>query len=230
MGQTSGKNVLFFGQKDCEYSNKAYEFLVRLDCDITAVWSKNRGEKRPDDIGCWRGDYIFCFRSYYILPKMFIEQANIGAINIHPAPPEYPGSGCLNWALYEGTNVYGVTAHLMDEDVDHGDILKVKRFSIFENDNVQSLLERTHSQALTLFFDVINDLFKSNHQLSIFSDISKKEKWNGKARKIKEIDQMSIIEPGIERDELRRRIRAFHTTKFPLTINLNNQKFVLKTE
>jgi methionyl-tRNA formyltransferase len=69
----------------------------------------------PENIEWWRDDYIFCFRGYFLLPKSLLDRASVAAINFHPAPAKYPGSGCLNWALYDNANTYGTTAHLMNE-------------------------------------------------------------------------------------------------------------------
>ena len=74
--------------------------------DVTYVQSKHRGERLPEDIQCWDGDYIVCFRSLFILPDSLLKKARIAAINFHTAPPEYPGSGCINFALYDEVDVF----------------------------------------------------------------------------------------------------------------------------
>ena len=107
--------VLFFGRHDCQYSQKSLEHIRRLDFDVESILSKNRNEKLPEDIGWWQGDYIICFRSYFLIPKSLLDRAKVAAINFHPGSVEYPGSGCLNWALYDNAEVYGVTAHIMNE-------------------------------------------------------------------------------------------------------------------
>ena len=51
-------------------------------------------------------------------------------INFHPGPPERRGIGCTNYAIYEKSKNYGVTLHEINEKIDSGNILKVKRFKI----------------------------------------------------------------------------------------------------
>ncbi len=93
--------ILFFGRAQCEATLKALNFLTRMGFNVSSVFSNYRGEALPEDMSWWTGDYIFCFRSMFILPKSLINKAKIAAINFHPGSPEYPGSGCLNYALYE---------------------------------------------------------------------------------------------------------------------------------
>src|SRR6266481_2419879 len=131
--------ILFLGLKDCSYSERAYELLRLAGMDTQRLLSGARGEALPDRVRSWQGDYILCFRSYFILPKALIDRAHIAAINFHPAPPDYPGSGCVNLALYDGAKTYGVTAHVMNEKVDNGPIIHCRRFPIFPQDTVSTL-------------------------------------------------------------------------------------------
>ena len=107
----------------------AYDFLKKLNLNVVGVWSEKRNEKIPEEIFSWKGDYIFSFQSYFIVPKEILDNAKI-CINIHPASPEYPGSGGPAWAIYDEVKYYGCTAHIMNERIDNGAILKVKRFNI----------------------------------------------------------------------------------------------------
>ena len=52
----------------------AYDFLQRLNLDIIGVWSEKRKEKIPEEIYSWKGDYIFSFQSYFIVPKEILER------------------------------------------------------------------------------------------------------------------------------------------------------------
>ena len=150
--------VLFFGNKNCSYSMGGYDFLQRLNLDVTGVWSKNRNEKIPKEIYSWKGDFIFSFQSYFLIPKKILDNAKI-SINIHPAPPNYPGSGGPNWAIYDEAKHYGCTAHIMNERIDNGAILKVKRFDVLPSDTIDSLLNRAKSNAIILFYEMAQDLF-----------------------------------------------------------------------
>lgn len=151
-------HALFFGKRDCTYSEQAHALLKQLGFEVTAIWSKSRMERLPENIHAWHGDYIFCFRSYFILPLSLIHKAVIAAINFHPGPPEYPGSGCLNWALYDNAKQYGVTAHLMTEKIDNGAIVECRRFPILPKDDVGSLLAKAHRETYVMLADIVTGL------------------------------------------------------------------------
>ena len=122
------KSVLFFGRKNCTYTKKIKKKLKSKTNNLTYIEidpkKKNINIKRLDK----KYDFILCFRSHYILKKNLIDKAQIAAINFHPGPPEYPGSGCLNFALYDNSKEYGVTVHLMNDKVDNGKIIECLRF------------------------------------------------------------------------------------------------------
>ena len=223
--------VLFFGRQDCPYSDDAVKHLVELGFEVRYIKSHHRNEGLPDDIKEWNGEYIFCFRSFFVLPYSLIEKASIAAINFHPGPSEYPGSGCLNFALYDNSKEYGVTAHLMNDQVDNGKIIECSRFLISDNDNIDSLLKKTHAELFKLFQRITKGLFlNKDNFLNKKLDAEKNEKWNGSARKLSELNKFQLIDNRITPDELARRIRAFHTNDYPLKINLHNCTFILKNK
>jgi methionyl-tRNA formyltransferase len=222
--------VLFFGRSGCEGTSKALSLLKTLGCEITFVKSKGRGEGLPEDIGYWEGDYIFCFRSLFVLPKYLIEKAKIAAVNFHPAPVEYPGSGCLNFALYDNASQYGVTAHIMNEKVDNGAILKCQRFPIMPSDTVDTLLERTHLKLLNLFIDVAVELILGGAKsLEAMISSSNAEKWRGEATKMKDFEKLQVVPLSVTEVELQKIIRATYTENFPPYIDLHGYQFVLKS-
>ena len=52
--------------------------------------------------------------------------------------------GGVNYAIFNGDKYFGSTIHFIDEKIDNGKILKVSRFRILKNDNVETLLKKTH--------------------------------------------------------------------------------------
>lgn len=230
--QASGSGTgrtLFFGRKDCDGTKSALQHLQTLGFDVEFVTSDGPAERLSDAAKAWKGDYIFCFRSHLILPGSLIEQARVAAINFHPAPPEYPGSGCLNFALYDGADRYGVTAHLMNEKIDNGHILSCVRFPIQEDDQVNTLLVRTHTALLSLFKAVTSAIARDG-QSAIDGMLAEaqSEQWRGLARKMRDLNALQHIDATIGESELARRIRAVHTKAFPLTLSLHGNTFTLK--
>lgn len=226
-----GKRVLFFGRAECGATVDLLKEFIRYEFDVTFVKSREHGEKLPDDLHGWEGDYIICFRSLFVLPKRLIEKASVAAINFHPAPPEYPGSGCINFALYDEVSEYGVTAHIMNELVDNGDILEVRRFLVSPSDNLPTVLTHTHRELLNLCMDFIIGIYAEGKSFLkkklIFSEA---ESWKGEARRLKELEALKSIDVDVSEKELKRVIRATYIEKYPPTIELHGFKFRLELD
>ena len=143
--------ILLVIQKDCEYSQKAYQFIKKFNYQLDVAYSSNRNESIPSKLRNWKGDYLFSLFNYYIFPKSMIKNIDF-PINFHPSTPEHPGSGMVNWCLYHNDKYFGSTAHLINEKIDNGKILRVKRFEIKENDSIESLIRKNKQNCLNLFF------------------------------------------------------------------------------
>lgn len=224
-------DILFFGRNNCSATKNLLLEMKSYGFKVTFIESSFRGEKFPIEINNWEGDYIICFRSLFILKSDLLNKARVASINFHPAPPEYPGSGCVNFALYDDASNYGVTAHLMDDKVDSGRILEVRRFPINKSDNVASLLKKSHSQLYNLCSDFLNNLAKQDKSfLSKKLDENIHEKWNGKARLLKELEELQEIDANITKSELDKIIRATYTKSHPPRLTIHGYKFFLNLD
>ncbi len=195
--------ILFLGKKKDEHCLKALNFCQNNFENVTHYLG-DWGEKIPEDIGSWSGEYIISYLSRWIVPEYLLNKAQIAAINFHPASPEYPGIGCNNFALYENAKEYGVTCHHMDNTVDTGEIIAVKKFQVFSNDNVHTLLSRTYDFQLVLFYEIMGKIL-NNEKLP-----QSKEKWGRKPFTRKEFNELGIITPNMDEEEIKRRIRAIN--------------------
>ena len=95
--------VLFMGRSGCFYSKKIKKLLEKNSKKFYYFESNKIFEKIDKKYLKLNYDYIFCFRSFYILKNNILKKVNKAAINFHPGPPEYRGTGCVNYALYENS-------------------------------------------------------------------------------------------------------------------------------
>ena len=146
------------------------------------------------------------------------------------ATREYPGSGCLNFALFEDAKYYGVTAHHMNEKIDDGDIIMVKKFPISRKDNVESLLKKTHIELYNLFCKFILLLKKDKFLLNKIKLSSNKNEWGPIKRRIKDVDKLAIVNPNMDEKEIKHIIRATYTKKYPTTLKIHGLKFEFKNK
>ena len=99
-----------------------------------------------------------------------LKKVKKAAINFHPGPPEYPATGCVNYAVYENSKFYGCTAHLINEKVDNGKIIDVKKFSINRKDNILKILNKTYKVMSSQAISLINQIkINPNFIKSIYS-------------------------------------------------------------
>ncbi len=77
-----------------------------------------------------------------ILPPDFLRYPKYGCINIHASIlPKYRGASPIHFAVLNGDNETGVTAMQMDDGLDTGDILRVKKAPIGLNDTTERMYE-----------------------------------------------------------------------------------------
>ena len=93
------KKALFFVRKDCNYASKTIEFLKTNGFSVKVILSEYRLQDHQKMWEKWHGEYLFSFRSFYIIPKKLLNRVKVAAINFHPGPNNYRGSGGLNFAL-----------------------------------------------------------------------------------------------------------------------------------
>jgi methionyl-tRNA formyltransferase len=90
---------------------------------------------RPDLL--WITDYR------YLLPASLLSLAPHGAVNLHPSLlPRYRGRAPVNWAILHGEREIGLTAHLVDEGMDSGDVLAQRRIPLSDTDDVGDALKK----------------------------------------------------------------------------------------
>jgi methionyl-tRNA formyltransferase len=210
--------ILFLTKPDDIRSEKAVEFLKR-SADVQ-VRSGPWGSPLPLAAKNWTGDILISYLSRWIVPQAVLANSGL-AINFHPAPPERPGIGGTNWALYESDKHFGVTCHLMAPQVDSGPILAVRRFSIYEDDDVASLSERAWENMLQLFYSVAGKLL-AGHTLTPLE-----VKWSGMKHTRAELNALATLSLGMDEAEALRRIKATSYKEFPPELAIGKLRYQL---
>lgn len=194
---------LLLGSKN-KWPVRAAEALLRESgLTLTTIISDSKDDLVLTDYAKY--DVLISVLYHEVLPKKLLDSVAV-AINFHPGPPEYPGIGCTNFALYEGTDTFGATAHLMSPQVDSGSIILVKRFPIAEDETVLSLTEKAYECIVVLVKTLAPQLSKGD-PLKI-SD----ESWTRQPFRRTQLDALCKLTLDMTEEEMNRRIRA---TTFP---------------
>lgn len=213
-------HLLFLRRDDCGHSDRAEQYLRLLFDSVTAVRSAKIGDRLPEEIRSTKFDAVFAFRSHIIIPRWLIDTAQI-CLNFHPGPPERPGIGCVNFALYEGDEQYGSTCHYVVEEVDAGAIVSVTRFSIGKNDNVASLLARSYDYLLCQLYDIAPIVASGEKPVPCG------EQWTRKATRKKDLDRLMTIAPDATPAEIERIVRATSFGDFGPHLTINGNRYRL---
>lgn len=203
----STKDIIVFSKRDT-FSRTAQEISKIAFGDRVDYFSGDFGSKFPDEVFEGKYKIILSFLSPWILPKPLLDSVEI-ALNWHPAPRDYPGVGCYNFALYEGAAEYGATCHYMAEKVDTGRIVDEKRFAIFANDSVETLKLRTMITMTAMFHDTVSRI--ACGWIPEPCGLS----WSRPPLTRKDLNALTVVDAGMTADEVRRRIRATTYPGYP---------------
>jgi methionyl-tRNA formyltransferase len=201
MNDPKDLRILFLRKRHNEFAERAERF-VRGHFRKPLIFSGDRNDKLPREVLNWKGDYLISFISPWIYPEELLANAASAAINFHPGSPEYPGTGCTNFAIYEGASEYGVTCHHMNTGVDSGKIIVVKRFPLVESDTVYSVTQHCYELIEEIFHELMDGILRGRPLPET------DEQWKRKPFTRKQLDELCTITPDMSEAEIERRIKA----------------------
>ena len=102
-----------------------------------------------------------------ILSPGFVRRFRHRILNVHPALlPAFRGAHAVRDALASGTQVTGVTVHLVDEQVDHGPVLLQEAVAVRAGDTEASLLARLHQVEHRLYPQAITNMLSGRVRIT----------------------------------------------------------------
>ncbi|MGH2942326.1 MAG: methionyl-tRNA formyltransferase [Solirubrobacteraceae bacterium] len=86
---------------------------------------------------------VACNWRTWIPPRIF-NAPRLGTLNVHDSLlPKYAGFAPLVWALINGETEVGITAHVMDEELDRGVVILQERVAVGPDDTSADLFHKT---------------------------------------------------------------------------------------
>ena len=166
--------ILYFGRKNCKRSDKLRKFLKKKTKNFYhfEVSRDQKNNFNLNDLIKIEFDFIISFRSFFIIPKKLLNKSKL-SINFHPGTPRYRGIGCINYAIYNNENFFGSTAHLINEQIDNGPIINVKKFKIKKSLDLNGVLELTWDNMLKQSIEILDKAFKDEKFIKIHKKIIK---------------------------------------------------------
>lgn len=100
-------------------------------------------------------DLILSINYLFIIEQNFISSATY-AINIHGSLlPKYRGRTPHVWAIINNEKITGISAHLIEEECDAGDIILQKEISIEPDDTGRSILSKFEVEYPKIVFEIV---------------------------------------------------------------------------
>jgi methionyl-tRNA formyltransferase len=216
------------GRRNCIYSKKIKILLKKRSKKFLYFESNKINEKINKKYLKSKYDYVFCYRSYYILKENILNKVKKFAINFHAGPPEYRGMGCINYAIYENSRFYGCTAHIINKKIDYGKIIDVKKFKINRELSISQILTKTHKIMFAQAISIIQNIQKKPYYIENQIFKNKNIKWSKKIKKVKDLESFYEINKNVRKNNFLNKIRATNTDKFKPYIKLHGKKFILE--
>lgn len=163
-------------------------------------------------------DVLVSFLNPHVVPA---ERLDVPAFNVHPGTPEFPGQMPSHFAAYEGSWLAGATLHRMIAAVDAGEILDVWERPVDPAGGVRGLAEFSQQLALGVLLRNLDGMLAGTLRPN-------GRAWRtGAPRTMADFRALARIEPGIDADELQRRLVALaspeHRTPY---VELHGVRFV----
>lgn len=96
-----------------------------------------------------------------ILSQEVLDIPKIGTVNVHSSLlPKYRGSAPINYAIWEGETVTGITTMLTDKGMDTGDILLQREIAILPGETAGELTDRMAPIGAEMLIETISLLEK----------------------------------------------------------------------
>lgn len=201
------KQVILLTKRD-SYSRIAQRIARAAFPYPVSVHEGNVGDPEPAELTGASPDWLISFLSPWIVRKQTLDRCG-QAINFHPGPVEYPGTGCYNFALYEEARTYGAVCHHMLPRVDTGKIVMERRFPILSDDSVETLKLRTMETMVGMFRDIVERIV-AGERLPVAAT-----HWTREPFTRRRMEALKTIRPTMPPDEVCRRIRATTYPGYP---------------
>ena len=112
--------------------------------------------------------------AFRMLPEIVWDMPPLGTVNLHGSLlPQYRGAAPIHWAVINGEKETGVTTFKLKHEIDTGDILLQKKFSIGDEETTGEVHDRMKEIGAAVLVETVKglaagDLVKIN-QLSVVS-------------------------------------------------------------
>lgn len=133
------------------------KYALSKGLDLISPPSINKQEI-IDKISQLEPDFLVVIAFGQIIGKRILDCFKDRIINIHGSIlPKYRGAAPIQRALYDGEKETGLSAMLIEKEMDAGDVLKIARCPIDEDEDLSSLTEKLSKISADLLLDTLRN-------------------------------------------------------------------------
>lgn len=168
---------------------------------------------------------LLSYLSSVIVPADCLEAFPLGAYNIHPGSPAYPGVAPEAWAAYEQAAAFGVTLHVMEPVVDSGTIIDAETLPV-PGPKDRPTMAHTARQALPMLLLRLAGPLTRGEPLVPVKNLA----WSGTRRTMADFERMCRFRADIGREDMERRLVSFGPPgPVQFTLEFHGRTFILET-
>lgn len=150
-----------------------------------------------------RWDLLLSFGTSVVVPRDILGISGLCSINIHAAPPDYPGRDPHHFAAYDSASQYGATLHYMTPEVDQGPIIDVELCAVPAHAVPHEYLALGNAAGMRLAKKLLEEFKREN-----FPRKEIQYEWTRKARRRSEFVELCRVDANMTSEEFNRRMRA----------------------
>ncbi|MCF0146188.1 MAG: methionyl-tRNA formyltransferase [Eubacterium sp.] len=144
-----------FGRKAILKPSPVKEAALELGIPVLQP-ARVRDEAFLDELKALAPDAIVVAAYGKIIPKTILELPKYGCLNVHASLlPKYRGAAPIQWALLDGESETGVTIMRMDEGLDTGDMLEVRKVIPAPDETGGSLFDKLAEAGACLLMETL---------------------------------------------------------------------------
>lgn len=159
--------------KQCETAS-----LSELDCEHAPI---RRGwEEAGRLLTKCAPDFLLSVNNFRIIPKTILDIPAHATLNFHNgALPRYAGLNPCSWAILRGEKEYGVTWHLVEPNIDSGDIIEQVVFPLNGDETALELVMQCIEVGFDLFKNKVMAKLMMSAVIGQSQNLSDREYFSG---------------------------------------------------
>lgn len=143
----------------CVFTDSNSESIIEIANEnrLPIFIGNPRNDRALRFIDAYEIDIILSVNYLFLIERLLFSKAKL-AVNVHGSLlPKYRGRTPHVWAIINNESKTGVTAHLIDDGCDTGDIVKQKEVIIDDADTGADILEKFNKLYVPLVDEILSD-------------------------------------------------------------------------